>query len=369
MSGDRKIHRLIRFLNPLKTARVIRPAGLLAGLIFLSGCTAGFQGKTGFIGQGPAVVKMTAVKSIIGEQPKRQYHTAVWTGKGMIVFGGTINGISVKTGYVYNPETNMNTPISVVGGPSARHMHSAIWTGSRMIVYGGANFDGRTYTTLGDGYVYDPYTDKWKQLTVNGAPSQRFGHSAVWTGSQMLVFGGTVAQQGKLVAKNDLAVWDSATNKWSIQKPKDNAWPTPRFAHSAVWTGSEMILSGGAEVSSGGYKGLADFWSYDPQLKYWINVRPSGDTPGPRLFGKAIWNGTAMVIVGGAISMTEQAKSVVPVPSNEILAGYNPKTEKYVEFPKELQPLASMIGHSAVWTGKQMIFWDGATITDSAKGN
>src|SRR5439155_23421843 len=42
------------------------------------------------------------------------------------------------------------------------------------------------------GGRYDPATDKWTDITMNGAPSVRWEHSAVWTGESMIVFGGGV---------------------------------------------------------------------------------------------------------------------------------------------------------------------------------
>src|SRR2546422_1070361 len=45
------------------------------------------------------------------------------------------------------------TPTSTVGAPTGRSLHTAVWTGSRMVVWGGANDN--------TGGVYDPATDSW----------------------------------------------------------------------------------------------------------------------------------------------------------------------------------------------------------------
>jgi len=55
-----------------------------------------------------------------------------------------------------------------------------------MIVWGGADGSLRD-----DGYEYDPNTDTWAgPITTTGAPVARWRHSAVWTGKEMIAWGG-----------------------------------------------------------------------------------------------------------------------------------------------------------------------------------
>ena len=70
--------------------------------------------------------------------------------------------------------------------PSARSLPSAVWTGNEMIVWGGYT---ATSTTT-DGGHYDPVMDTWTATALSGAPSARWYHTAVWTGSEMIVWGG-----------------------------------------------------------------------------------------------------------------------------------------------------------------------------------
>ena len=80
------------------------------------------------------------------------------------------------------------TPTS--GPPAGRVGHTAVWTGSEMIVWGGfqpANFFGTPFNT---GGRYDPSTDNWTTTSLTHAPAGRNGHTAVWTGSEMIVWGG-----------------------------------------------------------------------------------------------------------------------------------------------------------------------------------
>jgi hypothetical protein len=70
--------------------------------------------------------------------------------------------------------------------PDARQSHTAVWTGSLMIVWGGAGAGGDRNT----GGRYDPATDTWSPTSLVGAPSARSNHTAVWTGTEMIVWGG-----------------------------------------------------------------------------------------------------------------------------------------------------------------------------------
>jgi hypothetical protein len=52
-----------------------------------------------------------------------------------------------------------------------------------MIIWGGISADN-------SGGRYTPSTDSWTATSIANAPSARFRHTAVWTGSEMIVWGG-----------------------------------------------------------------------------------------------------------------------------------------------------------------------------------
>ena len=81
------------------------------------------------------------------------------------------------------------TPVGSSGAPSARESHTAVWTGTEMIVWGGIAAGVETDT----GARYDPSGDTWTSISTTGAPSARTDHTAVWTGTEMIVWGGIAA--------------------------------------------------------------------------------------------------------------------------------------------------------------------------------
>ena len=64
---------------------------------------------------------------------------------------------------------------------------TAVWTGTEMIIWGGV-FDT---TGASAGGRYNPATDSWTPTSTINAPSGREDHTAVWTGTEMIVWGGT----------------------------------------------------------------------------------------------------------------------------------------------------------------------------------
>ena len=116
----------------------------------------------------------------------------MWTGSEMIVWGGQGEGTSglLNTGGRYNPSTNTWRATSTTSAPDGRTYYTAVWTGSEMIVWGG---DGPGINgVLDTGGRYNPSTNTWRATSTTNAPIARDVHTAVWTGSEMIVWGGPI---------------------------------------------------------------------------------------------------------------------------------------------------------------------------------
>ena len=57
----------------------------------------------------------------------------------MIVWGGTNQTIYLNTGGRYNPKTDSWTPTGLVNAPLGRIAHTAIWSGTEMGIWGGVD--------------------------------------------------------------------------------------------------------------------------------------------------------------------------------------------------------------------------------------
>jgi N-acetylneuraminic acid mutarotase len=216
----------------------------------------------------------------------RWYHTAVWTGTRMIVWGGLGTLGYFKTGGRYNPSTDSWAKTTITGAPSARFAHTAVWTGSQMIIWGGGDDVGEFNT----GGRYTPSSNSWTATTTAGAPSARGYHTAVWTGTQMIIWGGY--NNGAVF--NTGGRYSPASNSWTATTT--SGAPTARNIHTAVWTGIEMIIWGGENAAGSTF--YRSGGRYTPSTNSWIATTTTG-APAARSLHTAIWTGTEMIIWGG----------------------------------------------------------------------
>ncbi len=178
------------------------------------------------------------------------------------------------------------TPLPSENAPSARALHTAVWTGSKMIVWGGRTYDSPEATA--SGAIYDPATKTWTPTSMTGAPAPRLGHAATWTGSKMLIWGGF----GAADYEPNGAAYDPATDTWSPMASAGQ--PGTRLFFGAAWTGSVWAIWGGARASTV----LGDGATYDPSTDQWTSM-PGGGAPSKRFNPAFVWTGTKIVSWSG----------------------------------------------------------------------
>ncbi len=327
--------------------------------------------------------------SLIGAPEQRTDHTAVWTGTEMIVWGGDDgNSVAKNSGGRYNPSSNTWVETSTNQAPSAREQHTAIWTGTEMVIWGGLT-GAPLFETLGDGSKYNPQTDTWILISDVNRPSARVGHTVIWTGSEMIVWGGfscIACANGELGTG---AKFNPATDTWS-EITTINA-PLARGNHSAIWTGSKMIIWGGQNdttlLNTGGI--------YDPAADSWTSTTLV-NAPSPRRCHVGINATSEMIIFGGqtdpsigcGLSSTntgyrfDVTANVWSAMSDAVISSsfagpaavwsgdqmiswfdnvggrYYPTTDTWQGISTEGAPSARR-KHTLVWTGTRMIVWGG----------
>lgn len=311
----------------------------------------------------------------------RWKHVAVWTGSWMLVWGGTHawdGSPNIVSGHRYDPLIDFWSPMSEAGAPAYNGGSAgAVWSGTRMIVWTGGGAGGR----------YDPVADAWSPVSAVNAPSRYGGFSVIWTGSAMIVWGGDPANPAVNPAPpalNTGALYDPATNSWTTLTTVGA--PAGRSEHSAVWTGTEMIVWGGRTGGTGGSL-LNSGGRYNPATHAWLPTTLAG-APSGRTGHVAVWTGSRMLVWGGPSTIggvyNPGADSWIPTPS--VSAGqvgatavwtgtvaliwgggaashvYDPATNAFTVMNGWVQ--RDRIGHSAVWTGTEMIGWGGRTTSE-----
>ena len=155
---------------------------------------------------------------------------------------GPINGSSIVNGSI----TGAQLANGAVGanqlatGAAAANLGSA---GQSGVASGGVilSADANSTTLLNAGYVklgQAELRDLWQQRGLNFAPTGRSGQTAVWTGTEMIIWGGADG-----VYFNTGARYNPAANSWTATTT--TGAPVARSSHSAVWKNGEMIVWGG----------------------------------------------------------------------------------------------------------------------------
>jgi N-acetylneuraminic acid mutarotase len=254
-------------------------------------------------------------------------------------------------GEVYNVGADSWTAILTENSPSDRSGASAVAVGEKFFVWGGTTAPS---TYVADGGIYDASLKSWQPLTSQGVLEGREGATSLWTGENVIVWGGLQVLSGRVFFKSDGAIYNPAANSWKVMST-DKA-PYPRINPAMVWTGKKLIVWGGVTydniaLNSGGI--------YDPALDKWTEMTING-APSARRNGvgamAAYWDGTKMVIYGGASPDVYQANG----------GFFDPETNSWQSMP--VGPLQQPggegeYGQAAVHLGSGLFVWQGCNTT------
>jgi hypothetical protein len=228
--------------------------------------------------------------------------------------------------------------LSTVGAPAPRLRHVAVWTGTEMLVFGGTDDS----VIFGNGGRYDVLTDSWLPMSLVNVPSPRTNHRGIWTGTELVVWGG---YGGSGSGKSDGGRYDPITDMWTSMSTVTA--PAGRSSHSAVWTGSEMIVFGGCSYYTC-ESFLASVGRYSPELDAWLPMSATG-APAARINHSGVFAAGRMVIWGG--NTTSQ---------NSVNTGarYDPLLDEWSSVSLQDAP-SSRIAHVAISSGPEMFIWGG----------
>lgn len=192
--------------------------------------------------------------------------------------------------YKYNPTNDIwtfVTPTNILNTPGMRYAPTAVWSGNDLIIWGGGGPNG-----YNSGKKYNVASNSWISMSNLNSPAV-FEHIAVWTGNEMLVWGGTNTIGGR---DSIIYKYNNSTNSWTQIVGLNS--PTPRKGSTAVWTGSEMLVFGGGKDN---YNYCQDkTYLYKPSNNTWYRIDDNNIGLSPREFSLSVWTGTEMIIWGGA---------------------------------------------------------------------
>jgi hypothetical protein len=237
----------------------------------------------------------------------------------MIVWGGSHR----NDGGRYDPATDTWRPTSIGAGvPFPGQVYAAVWTGSEMIVWGADQVQDPW-----SGGRYRPSSDSWTATSPSPLAIAGSGYSSLWTGSRMLLWG---YDRG--------AAYDPSSDAWSLISTV-NA-PSPRTGPSVVWTGSEMIVWGGQDENGYANTGAR----YSPLGDTWSPTSTAG-APAPRAHHSAVWTGDGMIVYGGPGSMLNGGRYRPPTDSWTLFTGSNALV------------IPELSDNLTLWDGSRMTLW------------
>ncbi len=279
--------------------------------------------------------------STTGAPSARIGQSALWDGQHMIVWGGNAGSGSpayVNTGGLYDPVADQWTSISPIDVPEARSGHASVWTGSQMVIWGGVNNAGAFLNT---GGRYQPSPQQWSTVSTSNAPASRSGHIAVWTGSAMFIWGG----QNTNGLLNDGAFYDPVGDQWTTLTLANP--PEARINATAVWTGSRVIVWGGTGAGGPLNDGGELVFTFGAPSQ-WVATTLAG-APAARSAHSAVWAGYQMIVWGGNNGGALGDGGI-----------FTPALNSWAAVSTLNSP-AARFNHAALWTGSEMLILDGSS--------
>lgn len=156
---------------------------------------------------------------------------------------------------------------------------------------------GQKKNYLDDLWAWDCAGDEWVGYSPAGrVPAPRVQSTAVFTGKELLLFGGYVEN---VAEENDLHALDvlNAEREYTWTQPEAvGAKPPKRYGHSATMVDGRMVVIAGQDSSAQ----LSDVWVLEAATYAWSRLEPGGDAFLPRALHSASHvPGHGLVVLGG----------------------------------------------------------------------
>lgn len=210
--------------------------------------------------------------------------------------------------------------------PDPRPGAAFVWTGSELLAWGGC--EGDRCTPAATGSSFDPATRTWEPMPP--APAGGANIDGVWTGEDAIFITDAGGQ-----------AYDPEDGTWRTLSPAPI--PLPRGG-VRVWTGSELIAWGGGDHDSSSTRRGA---AYDPRSDVW-RVLP--EAPVGLNLSSGVWTGEEMIVFGSSLDDRNWADT-----DTSVGAAYDPASDEWRELPtSDLSPQAT----SAGWIEDRLLAWD-----------
>jgi hypothetical protein len=284
----------------------------------------------------------------------------------IVVSGGTDEpaaqtGGSFTSGWSALPESPLG----------ARNAHAAVWTGEEMLVFGG-DVERDSGDPAEGAAAYSPTTNTWREI-AEPPEHLRGAVLAVWTGDVVVAF-----PEDQTEDRGDAA---DGEQPGAVYDPDEDTWteiPTSgvgvvTFGTQVFWTGDRVVVVGMVDPADpDGAMGRAAL--YDPATDTWERVDDAPLVLGQAFGGwhapDAVWTGEEVLYVGIVVddpsgSSSSGSSTFDTVGDRLGVLALDPASGTWRELPAP--PLSVRFGSSVVWTGSELLIAGGSALADEAE--
>lgn len=214
--------------------------------------------------------------------------------------------------------------------PAWRDGAAVLWTGSQLLYWGGTPRGSDGSHPQADGFIFDPGAGTW--TTMPAAPLAGVDPRAFWTGDEAIFV--LTSDAG-----SHAEAFDPSADSWR-RLPDGPAIPD---GASSAWTGSDIVLFGGG---SSGAPSNQQAWALDPVGEW----RRLADAPVGMNLSDAVWTGTDVVVVGSAVDRMHVASTATAQAE-----AYDPASDRWSQLPP---PPISAQTASVAYVDQHLVAWE-----------
>jgi hypothetical protein len=227
-------------------------------------------------------------------------------------------------------------PPAVIAWAEPGSRYQAFWTGTDLLVWGGS---------VASSARFNPASDSWSPVSSENAPDPRRGANVLWTGKELLVWGGRATED----YWDDGARYDPKTDRWAPMSRVGA--PTPGPSSHALWIGQEMIVWTSTDRTVSVTPAVSSTritiqGRYDPQTDVWTTSEASYEVDDFSYVNAALWSGTEVILWARGERTVRGMR-------------WNPSSDSWTA-TSDVGALATppvLAGWNAVLAGDQVLLW------------
>lgn len=195
----------------------------------------------------------------------------------LVAWGGTSAGFRTTSRKAVSGGMRLDggswRAMATASQPSARAYAAQVWTGRELVVWGGSKG-----APIASGSAYDPAADRWRKLSTKDAPTGRGEY--LWSGTELWLWGGAHLSRARGVeTRMGGFAYDPATDRWrkladvpGREEDALNARAIAKMADGALYVRREQ--------ASGSDDDRCAAWRYEPTADLWEPCTPPPEVRG-----------------------------------------------------------------------------------------